>query len=424
MFRLRARIILTAVTARIIFSSTLAWTVFSSLLHASDWPQFLGPNRNGSSAESIATHWPKEGPIISWQKSIGSGWSSPVASGGNVVVFHRVGDREIIDCLAVASGNPVWKFDYPTAYRDDFGFDPGPRGTPAIAQGKLVTHGANGVVHCLDFATGKKLWSVDTREKFSSGKGFFGPACSPLIEGGKVILNIGGTSGAGIIALELETGQLAWKATDHEASYSSPVAATIQNQRQILVLTRDGLAGLNPQSGQVYFDFPFRSPIHASVNAATPLVNGDQVFLTASYDTGALLLRVADRAAQKVWAAPETLSAHYATPVLRDGFLFGFHGRQDQPPRAAFRCVEWKSGKIRWSADDFGAGTVILAGDQLLILRENGELIRAAATPDRFAILDRAQILGTDVRAGLALADGHLFARGKNRLVCLDVKPR
>ena len=281
--------------------------------------------------------------------------------------------------------------------------------------------GAEGQLHCLDFQTGKKLWSVNTKAEFGASKGFFGTVSSPLVEGSAVMLNIGGANGAGIVAFDETTGKVRWKATNDEASYSSPVAATINGLHYAFFFTRAGLAALDPDSGRTRFEFPWRSRMNASVNAATPLVVDDLVFLSASYQTGAALLRVKDKSVEKVWGADDVLSNHYATSVHDNGFLFGFDGRQEYGEN--LRCVELKTGKIRWSEDRFGAGTVTLAGKRLLILTENGELLLAPASPDGFKPVARAQLLSNGVRAYPALADGHLYARSKDTLVCVDLRP-
>jgi outer membrane protein assembly factor BamB len=409
------------------FLNSLSYVISLVALNATvtatgaDWPQFLGPARNGHyPGNDIADTWAKNGPATLWQRKIGQGFSGPVAADGKLILFHRLSDKEIIECLEMKSGQTLWKFQYPATYRDDFGFDEGPRATPGIHGEKVFTLGAAGMLHCVDFATGKKVWSIDTQKEFGARKGFFGFACSPLIDSEKVYLNIGGTDGAGIVAFDTSTGKLLWKATDHEASYSSAVAATIESKPQILFFTRNGLVATDPQSGRISFEFPWRSRTHASVNAATPLVFGNEIFLSTSYETGAVLLRVNGGKVQKIWSSDEVLSSHYATSVYRDGFLYGYHGRQERRP--ALRCIEWTTGKVRWSEDDFGAGTVTLAGDRLLLVHEDGRLALAEAMPDKFKLLGQAQILPTGVRAYPAWADGLFFARSKDKLVCADLR--
>ena len=390
---------------------------------AAEWPQFLGPTRNGVSTETnLATTWPTEGPKTVWQKEIGQGFSGPVVAQGKLILFHRLENQETIDCLDAKTGKPIWRFQYPTHYQDDFGFDEGPRGTPAVSGDKIYTMGAEGVVTCLEFSTGKKIWSVSCQEQFHAGKGYFGMACSPLLEGDAVILSIGGQPGAGIIALDKTTGKLLWKKTDDEAGYSSPIAATINNTRYALAFTRAGLVGLSPTTGMVYFDFPWRARADASVNAAVPLVSGNQIFISASYGTGAALLKLDGGKLEKVWSSDDAISSHYATSVLRDGFLYGMHGRNDPGfSPAVLRCIAWATGKVQWS-EPVGPSTITLVNGQLLLMTEKGELIRVEANPKAFKQISRAQILGAGVRAYPALADGLFYARSKTKLLCVDLK--
>jgi outer membrane protein assembly factor BamB len=393
-------------------------------VHSADWPQFLGPTRNGVTVETnLAATWPKNGPRIAWQRKVGEGFSGPVIAGGKVVLFHRLGEREVVEALDALTGRELWKADYPTGYRDDFGFDEGPRATPAIRGGHVFTFGAEGTLSCWDMGSGKKVWGIDTKTHFKSKKGFFGMACSPLVEGNSVILNLGGTPGAGIVAFDSATGRELWRATDDEASYSSPVAATINGQRCLFVITREALVALTP-AGKTMIRHPWQPPMNASVSAAVPLVVDDLVFISASYGTGATLLRFKPDQVEKLWSTDEALSNHYATSVPHNGFLYGFHGRADPGLQAdsAVRCVELKTGKVRWSEDSLKAGTILLVNDQLLVLTEKGELLRIAASPAGYRLGDRAQILPFGVRAHPALAAGLFYARSKDQLVCVDLR--
>ena len=226
-----------------------------------------------------------------WKKDIGAGFSAPVVAQGKLILFHRVVDKEVVDALDAATGRGIWSFSYPTLYRDDFGFDEGPRGVPTIADGRVYTFGAEGMLHCIDFATGKKIWSVDTRATFEVKKGYFGAAGSPLVEGGKVIMNIGGAH-AGLVAFDAATGKTLWTATNHEASYSSGVAVTIQGARHALFFTRAGFVDVDPATGKIRYEFPWRARLQASVNVATPIVVDVMVFLSSSYGPGAVLLQI------------------------------------------------------------------------------------------------------------------------------------
>src|SRR5579863_2016495 len=386
-----------------------------------DWPQFLGPSRNGVySASDIRATWAKTGPVRVWKIEAGQGFSSPVVAQGRLILFHRVENRAVVECLDARTGHRIWASEYPTDYRDDFGFDEGPRGTPAIAGGKVYTFGAEGVLQCLDFATGKRLWSVDTRQKFGSSKGFFGVACSPLVDDGRVLLNLGGSNGAGIAAFDGNTGKTVWTATNDEAGYAAPVVATIGGARHALFFTRAGLVDIEPATGKIRFQFPWRSRSHASVNAAAPVVVGNLVFLSASYGTGATLVQIDGAGVKQLWASDDALSNHYATSVYRDGYLYGYHGRQEYGQ--SLRSIELKTGKVQWNVDGFGAGTVTLAGDRLLLIRENGELVMAPASPKEFRPIARAQLLPAVVRSYPALADGKLYVRNERTLACFEVK--
>ncbi len=389
---------------------------------ASDWPQFLGPKRNGVyGGPAISDSWPASGPPVLWRKPLGEGFSGAVVQAGRLVLFHRLENSEQVECLEAQTGRPLWQYDYPTDYRDDFGFDGGPRATPSIWEGKVYTFGAQGVLHCLELENGRKVWSLNTHEKFGVRKGFFGAACSPLVEDGRVFLNLGGRDQAGLVAFDARTGRVLWTSTDDEASYSSPATATLGGRRQVLFFTRTGLVSADPASGEVLFRFRWRARSRASVNAATPLAAAPLIFLSASYGTGAVQLRVKGSELETVWTSDESLSNHYSTSVIRGDHLFGFHGRQEYGQ--SLRCVALQTGRVLWSRDGFGAGTLSLAGDRLLVLKENGELLLVAASPQAFRLIAKASILGPTVRAYPALADGRLFARNQKELVAVDLQP-
>ncbi len=388
---------------------------------AGDWPQFLGPTRDGVySGADIAAAWPASGPPVVWKKDVGEGFAGPVVAAGKMILFHRLQSREIIECLDAATGKNVWSLEYPTAYRDDFGFDEGPRSAPVISNGVVYAFGAEGVLTAVDFATGKKIWQVPAHQKFRSPKGWFGSAGSPVVEGGKVLVNVGGQD-AGIVAFDAKTGDVVWKATSDEESYSSPTVATIGGARHALFLTRSEFVDLDPATGKIRFTMPFKSRSSASVVAATPLVIGNLVFISASYGVGAALLEVNGSSFKKVWANDDSMSNHYSTCVFRDGFLYGFHGRQEEGQE--LHAIDLKSGKIMWSVERFGAGTVTLAGPRLLIVRENGELVIAPATPKEFRPSESAKILGGVIRAYPAVANGRLYVRNERMLVCVKLAP-
>jgi outer membrane protein assembly factor BamB len=387
---------------------------------AMDWPQFLGPDRNGTYTGSpLLETWGPSGPKVVWRKQVGQAFAGPAVVQNRVLLFHRVGNEEVLESLDAKTGASIWRYAYPTNYRDDFGFDEGPRAVPVVADGIVYTFGAQGQLHAVDLAKGTRVWSEDTMKRFNVPKAYFGAGGSPLVEGGRVIANIGGDK-AGVVAFDAKTGKVVWAATDDDASYSSGMAATIAGRRSAIFLTRDNLIGLDPATGAIQFQRRWRARIAASVNAATPLVVGDSIFVSAQYGPGAGVLRVNGSTLTDVWTSDEALSNHYATSVYYDGYLYGYHGRQEFGP--SLRAVEFKTGAVKWSQDQFRAGSITLAGDKLLVMREGGEMILAPASPQAFKPLARAQVLPGVVRPLPALADGFVYVRNENTLVCLDLR--
>ena len=402
-------------------SFVLAFLGVGGSVLAHDWPQFLGPARDGRYlGPPISTSWPSGMPGKLWSTPVGEGFAGPVVAGNRLILFHRIEGEEVVEARDAISGRSIWRHAYPTNYRDDFGFDEGPRAAPVVAEGRVFTFGAQGQLRALSLETGNLLWSVNTKESFNFRKGFFGASGSPLVEGRHVIANIGGVDNAGIVAFDVESGMVVWTATNDEASYSSGAGAYFGGVRHALFFTRNGLVGLDPASGQVRFERQWRSRLRASVNAATPLVNDDVVFVSATYGTGATALRVNGMQLEELWSSDDSMSNHYSTSVVHGGYLYGYHGRQEYGP--SLRAVELLTGMVQWSEDGFSAGTVTLVGDRLLIVRETGELIIAEASPRAFIPLVRLQIIPAVVRAYPALANGLLYVRNQDTLVCLDLR--
>ncbi len=393
--------------------------IAGSTLGAQDWPHFLGPERDGRYlGPPLARTWSDGAPRELWRLPVGEGFAGPVVSGGRVLLFHRVRGREVLDALDAETGASIWRYDYPTTYRDDFGFDEGPRSAPVVSGGRVYTFGAQGQLHAVALDTGAGVWSVDTRQRFRFRKAFFGAAGSPLVDDGRVIANVGGPND-GIVAFDAATGDVLWTVAGEEASYSSPVAAAFDGVRHALFFTRDNLVSLDPVSGRERFRRAWRARIRASVNAATPLVVDDLVFVSAQYGTGAGVFRVAESGLDELWTANDVMSNHYATSVHRDGYLYGYHGRQEFGP--SLRAVALETGEVAWDVPRFGAGSILLADDLLVVMRESGELLLAEASPDAFVPVVRAQLLRGTVRAYPALADGRIYVRNGDTLLAVGL---
>ena len=390
---------------------------------AGDWPQILGPHRSGvADGEKLAAAWPAGGPKKLWTYKLGSGYAGPAVAGNRAIVFHRVEDSEIVEAIDVVSGKSLWKALLPATYRGGIDPDLGPRCVPLVAEGRVFAFGAAGDLHCVALENGKALWSRALYVDYGGDEGYFGAGATPILVGGRVLVNVGGR-GAGLVALDPATGKTLWQATDDAASYSSPAAVALAGKDQAIFITRMNCVLADPATGRVQTLFPFgrRGP---TVNAATPLIIGGKLFVTASYGVGAEL-RTLDGAAppQQLWASDDILSSQYATPVERGGFIYGIHGREDQG-LAELRCIEAATGKVRWSQAGYGVANVILAGDKLLIVGSAGRLALAKATPERYEELASHQLVRGVARALPALSAGRLYVRtgsGGGELHCLAV---
>jgi outer membrane protein assembly factor BamB len=404
----------------------LAWLALGmTSATAGDWPQILGPNRNGhADNERLNETWPVAGPTKLWRYPLGAGYAGAAASGDRIVVFHRVEGSERVECLASASGQPLWKTDFPATYRGGVDPDIGPRCVPLIAASSVFVFGAAGELHAVELTTGKKIWSRALYDDYRGDEGYFGAGSTPILVANRLLVNVGGR-GAGLVALDPATGKTLWQTGDEAASYSSPAFARVGGREKAVFLTRLNCVLADPATGQVTLLFPFgmRGP---TVNAATPLILNDKLFTTASYGIGAAFASLSDVPTQPIWKNDDTLSSQYATPVEHNGFLYGIHGREDAGV-AEIRCIEAATGKIQWKKTGFGVAHIIFADGKLLIQKADGHLTLAAADPKQYRELAKATLTpspATPTRALPALSNGRLYVRtgsGGGELLCLDV---
>lgn len=390
------------------------------LLAGADWPQHLGPKRDSHSPETgLARTWPKDGPPVVWKMDTGTGWAGPVVAEQQVFLFHRVADQEVLECLDANTGKGRWKASYRTRYTDDFNFDDGPRATPLVADGKVFTLGAAGDLGAYDAKTGKALWTLNINNEYKVEKGYFGVATSPIVVGGLLLVNVG-VKGASVVAFDPTTGKERWKAGNDGVSYSSPVVATLDGEEQAVFFTRAGLLTLEPKEGKVRYTFPWRPRINASVNAATPIVVEKRIYLSTSYSTGAVVLEAAQGKLKEIWQGDDILSNHFNTPVHVQGFLYGIDGRQEG--KARLRCVEWSTGKVRWTQEKFGCAGLIAADGLLFATVESGDVVLFDASAEGYKERGRATVLDGPIRALPAFANGKLYVRDGKKLVALNVK--
>jgi len=395
------------------------------LATAGDWPQILGPGRNGIAAadERLADRWPEAGPRVLWQRPVGSGYAGVAVADGRVFVFHREDDREVIEAVDAATGKLLWSDGEPTTFQPQVGGGNGPLCVPVIHAGSVITFGAQGVLACREAASGKRLWSRRTHREFGAQEGYFGAGSTPLVVGDRVIVNVGGTRReAGIVAFALATGETAWQRTSEPASYAAPVAAPIDGRPHVLMVTRFACLLFEPEAGEIRWRFPFgqRGP---TVNAATPLVLADgHLFVTASYGIGGVYAAFDTADAKPLWQGEEPLATQYCTPITVAGQLYCINGRDDVPP-ADLVCVAAESGRVAWTERNFGYGTLLFADGKLLAAKTDGELVLLRPRATGAEVLARARPLASPIRALPALAGGRLYVRDDRTLVCLQVAP-
>jgi len=396
-----------------------------SRVFAGDWPQILGPTRDcRASDETLLDRWPSDGPSVRWAYALGSGYAGAAVVGKRAVVFHRVGSHERVEAIDVERGESLWTADFVANYSGGYNPDKGPRCVPTIHANRIYVFGASGELHSVDLDSGTKRWSVNVYEELGGDEGYFGAGSSPIVAGDKLLVNVGGRKGAGLVAFSLETGRVVWKTTDERASYSSPTSAVIGGEPHVIFITRYNVVSVNPVNGHERFRFPFgkRGP---TVNAATPIVFDDHLFVSASYGVGAILAAIdSDGSSRTVWSNDDSLSSQYSTAAYREGYLYGTHGREDIGV-ADLRCLEARSGKVKWTKSGFGVAHPILVGDRILLQTAEGEVVLARATAEAYQELARAKVVSGSTRALPALSGGLLFIRSSQgssgELKCLIV---
>ena len=389
-----------------------------------DWPVFLGPRQDGTSAETgLLEVWPATGPPKVWERAAGKAYSAPVTSRGRLILFHRIRDSEVIESLEAKTGESRWSYRYPTEYVDRYGYHNGPRSSPTIDGDRIYTFGAEGKLTCLDFSSGRLVWQRGVNQEYTVPQGFFGVGTAPVIEGRLLLLNVGGPGGAGVVAFDKNNGKTVWKASDDGASYSTPVVRTFHGRRVAVFFTKDGLLGLDPETGRELYRLPFRSRIHESVNAASPVVVGDIVFVSATYNVGSVAVRLGAEGLQKLWQSRTAMQNHWATSIYHDGNLYGMDGRHEHGSN--FRCIEFRTGNVRWTADEgLGRASFIMADGHFIALGERGDLALIEVNPTRYVEKSKVRMLRYPCWTPPVLSHGFLYLRNEDTLVCLNLREK
>lgn len=413
----------------------LSGTLVSSV-HALDWPQWLGSDRDGVWRETgLIEKFPKGGPKILWRAPVDQGYAGPAVASGRVYVMDWARDRdeagnlarptrqglpgkERVLCLDAKSGKEIWKHEYACPYKVQY--PNGPRCTPLVVGGRIFTLGAMGDLRCLNAADGNVVWSHRLLEKYKAELPVWGYASHPVLDGDRLICLVGG-EGSAVVAFHKDDGKELWKAlTSEEIAYSPPVLTDVGGKRQVIVWLSDVLTSLDPATGKEYWQqrYPVEGAVQRpSVSIATPVRDGNRLLVTSGYN-GCLMMHldrekpgatIAWRGKSERLDKPDGLHAVMTTPVLKGDHLYGICSMGE------LRCLDAKTGKQVWEAADLMegkkafCGTAFLTpqGDRFVIFTESGHLVLADLSPKGYREIDRAKVLEPT----------HDFPRGKRKVI-------
>jgi outer membrane protein assembly factor BamB len=417
-------------TTRLILAALFTATT----LHAAPWQQYRGPSADGRSPEKIAKPWDDKGPKVLWKVPSEGGFSSFTVAGNRAFTLSLKDtdgvNQESLVALDANTGKELW-FAPLTVAKYDGGGDSGtsdnkggdgPRSTPTTDGERVYALSSKLVLTAFDAASGKVVWTTDLIKDHAGRNIQWQNAASPLLEGGLLYV-AGGGSGESILAFNPKDGAVVWKAFDEKMTHATPVPATIGGQRQIVFFLQSGLLSVEPKTGKELWRYAFDYKVST---AASPVVSGDIVYCSAGYGVGAGAVRVTHEAGQ--WKATEIyrirgnkpLANHWSTPVLKGGFLYGLFQFKEYGS-GPLKCVDIANGEVKWERPGFGPGQVILAGDQLVALADNGDLVLIDAQPAEYKELGRAKVLDGKCWTTPILTNGRIYARSTKEAVCLDV---
>jgi len=392
----------------------------TSLLAVS-WTGFRGPHRDGLvSAGTISLDWSAQPPREIYRQPVGAGYAGFSVGAGRAYTIEQRRDREAVVCYDLATGHELWVFDYEASFEEVLGGN-GPRSTPTIADGRLYVLGAQGHLHCLDSMTGKMYWARNVLADFGEENLSWGMAGSPLVMNGKVVVTSSGQGGPGVLSFDAESGGLLWKSDAGTQCYSSLMDVMLADRRQILNLADSALNGIDPADGSVLWSYPWK--LSGGPSCAQPLViGGDRVMVSSGYGRGACVVGVRAPAkpgdrfeVSQVWCTTK-LRNKFASSVLLAGAIYGLD-------EGILCCLDSTSGKMNWKEGRFGHGSILLVGDMLLILGEQGELALVKAEPKGFHEVARIQALTGRTWNNFAVVGGVVLARNHKEMVAYDLRP-
>jgi outer membrane protein assembly factor BamB len=378
-----------------------------------DWPQWRGANRDAKAAGFTPPKtWPKE-LTQKWKITVGSGDATPALAGDKIYVFTRQEGDEVISCLDAANGKEVWSDKYAVAAigGPDSAVHGGPRSSPAVADGKVVTLGVCGTVSCLDAASGAVKWR---KNDFAGAWPRFHTATSPIVADGLCIVQLGKESQGAVVAYDLAGGEQKWKWTDEGPGYASPVLMTVAGTKMVVTLTAKSVAGLGLADGKLLWQAPF-APQGMNYNAATPIIDGQTVFYCGS-GRGTKAVKIEKEGdsftAKELWSNPDN-AVQFDSPVLKSGLIFGLSQRGN------FFCLNAQTGKTAWTDSTGGRGqfgSVVDAGSVLLGLTSKSTLVAFEPSDKEYTELASIKVADKQTYAYPVLAGNRLFIKDQDSL--------
>ena len=407
---------------------TIASTLFAALAtqpaKAEDWPRWRGPRLDGISQETgLLKEWPSGGLRQLWSAPLSGGFSSVVVADGRLFTQTKEKTQEVVVCLDAASGKELWRYRYDCDYAAHRTFTgggmpasrTGPRATPVADSDRVYTLGATGILLCLDAKTGKEVWRQDLLQIAGRDCPTHGFCGSPLIAGDRIFLQTGGANGKSIAALDKKDGRIVWQSLDDTLGQGSPVLADVRGSPQLIFFTGKAAVGVAPQDGELLWRYPWSTRFDLDI--ATPICAEDRVFISSNYGTGAALLRITEKDEPQTLWKTLAMQNHISTSILYQGNLYGFSEQR-------FRCVDFRTGQLKWDKAGLGRGSLIVADGNLIILGDHGQLVLAKVNPAEYTEVSRCQVFdkGTLTWTVPVVSGGRLFLRSENALLALDLR--
>ena len=383
------------------------------------WTDFRGPNRDGEYREvPVLADWPTEGLRPLWKQPVGGGYASFVVARGRAFTIEQRGANEVVAAYDVPTGRELWTNSWAAEFRESMGGD-GPRATPTWSDGKVYALGATGELRALDDASGKVIWRTNILSDSGARNLDWGMAAAPLVVDSTVIVLPGGSDGHSIVGYDRATGKQVWSALGDKQAYCSPMLVTLKGVRQLLVVSATRMMGVVPGDGNVLWEYPF--PTYNGINAAQPLVIGDnRVFVSASYGAGAAMIELSGGgdhfSVREVWRNTR-MKNRFSGSVLRDGVIYGL----DEGILAA---IDAETGELKWKGGRYGYGQVVLAGNNLIVLTEDGDLALVRINPARHEEIARFRVLEGKTWNVPAISGGYLLVRNLAEMAAFDLRVR